>query len=275
MATLDDKLLGEKLHYYCSSSEDEDEDAGTVQPAPAPEGVGMGGPSGNTGPKGVLQDWRRFKQLEAESREENERERAALAAKLSLTCKSEREEEEEKARQQREDLELEALLEGDPFLESYMAARMKEMMAATQATSRRFGAVVDLPSGDSFLHEVDSEDVRVTVVVAIYEAGAQSSMALLGALSCLAPEHTSVKFCKILSDRASLSNRFKASGVPALLVYRGGELVGSWVQLGSLLGEDFYSSDLEQFLVEHGMIKDAAAGKPSSIRQADAGDDSD
>ena len=23
MATLDDKLLGEKLHYYCSSSEDE------------------------------------------------------------------------------------------------------------------------------------------------------------------------------------------------------------------------------------------------------------
>ena len=26
MATLDDKLLGEKLHYYCSSSEDEDED---------------------------------------------------------------------------------------------------------------------------------------------------------------------------------------------------------------------------------------------------------
>ncbi len=26
MATLDDKLLGEKLHYYCSSSEDEGED---------------------------------------------------------------------------------------------------------------------------------------------------------------------------------------------------------------------------------------------------------
>jgi len=25
MATLDDKLLGEKLHYYCSSSEDEGE----------------------------------------------------------------------------------------------------------------------------------------------------------------------------------------------------------------------------------------------------------
>ena len=26
MATLDDKLMGEKLHYYCSSSEDEEEE---------------------------------------------------------------------------------------------------------------------------------------------------------------------------------------------------------------------------------------------------------
>ena len=38
MATLDDKLMGEKLHYYCSSSEDEDEQ----EPAPQPE---EGGPS--------------------------------------------------------------------------------------------------------------------------------------------------------------------------------------------------------------------------------------
>ena len=43
MATLDDKLLGEKLHYYCSSSEDEggsdDEGQGPrsqAAPAPAP-----------------------------------------------------------------------------------------------------------------------------------------------------------------------------------------------------------------------------------------------
>lgn len=37
MATLDDKLLGEKLHYYCSSSESEadDEDVSDDQQAPA------------------------------------------------------------------------------------------------------------------------------------------------------------------------------------------------------------------------------------------------
>ena len=41
-----------------------------------------------TGPKGVITDWRRFKQLETEKRLENERERLQLAKKLTLTCRS-------------------------------------------------------------------------------------------------------------------------------------------------------------------------------------------
>ncbi len=72
MATLDDKLLGEKLHYYCSSSEDEDGDEqgearGAAEAAPPPP---MNSGGANTGPKGVIEDWRRFKQLETEKREE-------------------------------------------------------------------------------------------------------------------------------------------------------------------------------------------------------------
>ena len=82
MATLDDKLLGEKLHYYCSSSEDEGEgsedEAGAgarsrgPQQVPASSSQGQGqawdGSSANTGPKGVLKDWQRYKQLETEMR---------------------------------------------------------------------------------------------------------------------------------------------------------------------------------------------------------------
>ena len=53
--------------------------------------------------------------------------------------------------------------------------------------------MLDLPSGDS-------EDRRVTVVVAIYELEAQFSLALLGGpiLSDPRAAHT-VKFCRILS----------------------------------------------------------------------------
>ena len=79
MATLDDKLLGEKLHYYCSSSEDEGgsdtEEGGQSSragpapaPAPAPGPGAWDGSSANTGPKGVLKDWQRYKQLETEMR---------------------------------------------------------------------------------------------------------------------------------------------------------------------------------------------------------------
>lgn len=51
MSTLDDKLLGEKLHYYCSSSEDEDDEQGKIsdseqvqqqmqqEPEPEPEPI--------------------------------------------------------------------------------------------------------------------------------------------------------------------------------------------------------------------------------------------
>ena len=84
MATLDDKLLGEKLHYYCSSSEDEggasDDEEGQGKGARGGGGGGSGqavsqapgqewdGSSANTGPKGVLKDWQRYKQLETEMR---------------------------------------------------------------------------------------------------------------------------------------------------------------------------------------------------------------
>ena len=68
---------------------------------------------------------------------------------------------------------------------------------------------------------------------------------------------------------------FQASGVPALLVYRSGELVANFVRLTDTLGDDFYASDLEGFLIENGVLSD---GKlvPSIIRgPAVQNDDSD
>lgn len=69
MSTLEDKILGEKLHYYCSSSSSEDEgnDSGDSDkesddvkyiedPAQytAPSYSEWDGTSSNTGPKGVI-----------------------------------------------------------------------------------------------------------------------------------------------------------------------------------------------------------------------------
>lgn len=71
MSTLEDKILGEKLQYYCSDSEDEKEESGdeggdeeeggqakAAAPEPAPDiaqdMTHWQGNSANTGPKGEM-----------------------------------------------------------------------------------------------------------------------------------------------------------------------------------------------------------------------------
>ncbi|TRY63835.1 hypothetical protein TCAL_11497 [Tigriopus californicus] len=262
MATLDDKLLGEKLHYYCSSSEDEgDEESpsgagGSSGPSKfIPEGElsQWDGQSANTGPKGVIKDWQRYKQLERENRDEQQAEMMTLAQKLSLTCRTDAEDQKAQAQEEAIDEDLEALLD-DEFLQEYMEKRMRQMM--DQATARRkvFGCLRDLTDGEDFLNAIDKEEKHVIVVVCIYEKESPGCQAMIGCLEALSKDHPNVKFCKILASSAGLSKHFKVSGVPALLVYQGGDLMTNFVRLTDTLGEDFFVSDVESLLLEHGVL---------------------
>ncbi|XP_014470824.1 PREDICTED: phosducin-like protein [Dinoponera quadriceps] len=259
MSTLEDKILGEKLQYYCSSSsEDEENDTGesdkefddikytedTAQYASEWDGT-----SNNTGPKGVIKDWQRYKQLEAEKRELQEKERIQLMKKLSLTCRSALD--EEKLNETDPDL---ANLLADEFLLEYQRQRMKEMLA--KAKTLKFGKIINLENTDHFLQAIDEEDKSVTVIVHIYENNIPGCEAMDGCLISLAEEYPYVKFCRILGSTAALSARFKKFGTPALLVYKEGQLIGNFVHVTDHLGIDFYSSDVETFLIEHGMLTD-------------------
>jgi len=42
----------------------------------------------------------------------------------------------------------------------------------------------------------------------------------------------------------------KLKGVPALLVYKDGNLIGNFVQLKEEFGTEFYPGDVENFLIE-------------------------
>lgn len=262
MATLEDKLMGEKLHYYCSSSEDEDEPL-VKNDDQAPGGAAPNpGPGNRTGPKGVIEDWRRFKQLETEKREESERERLALAKKLSMTCRSEREDQE--VEKELEKLEIDN--DDDEFFKEYMKKRMEEIQLSVITRKQFGGQIFQLKSGEEFLHCVDDPELReVQVIIHIWEAGHPGCQAIDGCLQIIAKEYTQAKFCRIQASSAPLSSRFKAAGVPAILVYRSGELISSFVRITDTLGDDFYASDLESFLVENGVLTDAKS-LPSIIR---------
>ncbi|XP_046659638.1 phosducin-like protein [Homalodisca vitripennis] len=270
MATLEDKILGDKQHNYCSSSESGEEsgdegidaeDSGAAASlqqgrntlvSNVPEPSKWDGVSTNTGPKGVLKDWQRFKQLEVEKRREQEAERLALMKKLSITCKSTLDEERDKKDAKCDEF---AELLSDEFLEQYRKQRMHEMMSNSSKLPK-FGLLHDLKSGDQFLEAVDNENKAVTVIVHIYEDKVPGCKTMNSCLAELSQEYVQVKFCKLLSTAAGMSNHFKADGVPALLVYKGGQVVGNFVRVTDDLGDEFYAGDVENFLIEHGMIVD-------------------
>ncbi|CAG4950813.1 unnamed protein product [Colias eurytheme] len=264
MATLEDKILGEKLHNYCSSSEDEGSDdegnasgdeekaiktsATAAEPPPVNS---WNGSASNTGPKGVLEDWRRFKQLEAENRKELEKERIALAKKLTLSVKTQREEEKEKEIDEIED-ELNELID-EGFLMKYQQQRMQELMAQLQKAPK-FGSVQTLNSQDEFLNSIDKEDPKVAIIIHIYSNKNRACETMDGCLNILASDYPTIKFCRIAADITGLSRHFRVDGVPAILVYKAGQIIGNFVQLASELGNDFFAPDVEKFLIEYGML---------------------
>ncbi|XP_010221314.1 PREDICTED: roquin-2 isoform X2 [Tinamus guttatus] len=273
MTALDDKLLGEKLQYYYSSSEGEDEDSEKEDKdgeSTLPESIGEVELSGdgsavNTGPKGVINDWRRFKQLETEQRQEQRREMERLIKKLSMTCRSHLDEETDKQKQK----ELQEKINGkmtlqeynmihndeddEEFLQRYRKQRMEEMRQQLHS-GQQFKQVFEITSGEAFLDTVDKEHKTTLIMIHIYEDDIPGTESLNGCMICLAAEYPTVKFCRVKSSLIGASARFTNNALPALLIYKAGELIGNFVRITDQLGEDFFAVDLEAFLQECGLL---------------------
>nr|SVE93107.1 EOG090X08Y3 [Moina brachiata] len=285
MATLDDKLLGEKLHYYCSSSsesegEDDENDNGNTAPTQQTQNQASSsngdkyrwdGTSTNTGPKGVMKDFQRFKQLEREHREEQKDELAKLAKKFSITCRTNAEDEKAKSEEDKVEEELADLMDDD-FIQEYLKQRMQEMLNK-ESSRRKFGRVHALANCEQFLAAVDEEDKFITVVVLLYEPISPGCTNAVKAIEGLANGYPHIKFCSVRPSLISMSINFKMGGVPALLAYKGGQLVGNFVRLTDELGQEFESSDLESYLIEHGVISDRNLVSPVANVVHDSSDD--
>ncbi|XP_048876296.1 prostaglandin G/H synthase 1-like [Brienomyrus brachyistius] len=287
MTTLDDKLLGEKLQYYYSSSEDEDsdkedeaaEDKNIRNPEVLEAEYTQDGSAINTGPKGVINDWRKYKQLETEQRQEQKKEMELLIQKLSMTCRSHLDDEREKEKQRelqekingkmtlQEYSQLREDVDDEDFLAQYRKQRMDEMRRQL-CSGKRFGRVTELSCGEEFLDAVDKEGKATPVMIHIYEADVPGCEAMDGSMLCLAQEYPLVKFCRTRSSVVGASALFTGNALPALLVYRGGELIGNFVRITDQLGDDFFAVDVEALLQEYGLLPDKAAMTPTAIRDA-------
>lgn len=261
--SMDDKILGEKVNYYCSSSEDDSAsgDEGTND-ASGSSGSSIKGPTfipesrldgraTQTGPKGVIEDWRRYKQLETEKRERDLLERDELCKKLAMTCKSFREEEKDKA----ENDEFDLSDDDDDFMEWYKRKRIVEMQekVAKKWSKIAFGEVIEL-NRENFVDAIEKEEKFVTVMIHIYDDDTPACAAVHGCMRILAAKYKTIKFCRINTSEARLSSNFLENGLPTIIVYKENLVIGNFVRISDTLGNDFYANDLEKFLVEYGML---------------------
>ncbi|KAL7063201.1 hypothetical protein AAHC03_0630 [Spirometra sp. Aus1] len=281
--SFDDRLLGEKVDNYCSSSDEQDDsedgESFTTERVPCDRpNVSCAPPrSAQTGPKGVIEDYNRFQKLQAENRRQKELAVLQLAEKCTLTCRPYSED----IKAQESEAELKALLElsedDEKFLEAYRQKRMAELQAGLQNLPT-FNRIFDL-NASTFVTEIDNEAPSVTVIILIYEEGVAACHSANECLKVLCRAYPHIKFCRIRASSAFMSRNFAQNGVPAILVYKNKELIGNLISISKELDDSFSPEEFETFLYEHGFLP--PRGSPlspiqsSSVRRTSLDSDSD
>ncbi|KAI9344943.1 thioredoxin-like protein [Obelidium mucronatum] len=195
--------------------------------------LGMGGKA-QTGVKGVIND--------AKFHEEQEKNRNLIHKRAQLdkfnntALRSgwlDRQLEAEKNwnTKDEEDEDIDELIkdleeEEDAFVKTYKAKRLMEI--AMVASTPRFGVLKEIEV-DEFVSSVENVDESVTVLVHLYQPDVEACRLVNSYLQVLAPQHNSVKMIKIISTKADPS--FDNIALPALLIYKGGNLTKSLLRI--------------------------------------------
>ncbi|XP_048108495.1 phosducin b [Alosa alosa] len=207
-----------------------------------------------TGPKGVINDWRRFK-LESMDQEALPPQKRELLRQMSSPHKPKDEARgglNRKMSMQEYELIKEDMAD-DQCLKRYRKHCMQEMHERL-SFGPRFEGVHDLADGEAFLEVIEKEHHNTVVVVHIFKDGVKGCEALNGCLECLAGEYPTVKFCRISVEASGAGERFSDEVLPALLVYKAGELLGNFLAITQNFNEEFFATDVESFLNEYGLL---------------------
>lgn len=157
--------------------------------------------------------------------------------------------------------------EDEKSLRKYRKQCMQEMHESL-SFGPKFEGVYELDNGEDFLEVIEKEHRLTVVVVHIYKDGVHGCDALNNCLDCLATEYTSVKFCRINAISTGAGERFSDDVLPALLVYKAGELLGNFLAIIQNFNEEFFATDVEAFLNEYGLLPEKESN-PGDEDEAD------
>ncbi|XP_060800268.1 phosducin-like [Neoarius graeffei] len=209
-------------------------------------------PAAHTGPKGVINDWRKFK-LESEDHESMPQKRKELLRQMS-NPKANNDDNHEKINRKMSVQEYEMIQEEDErCLRKYRRQYMQEMHDRL-SFGPKFDSVFELESSEAFLKTIEKEHRLTLIIVHIYDDAIKGCEALNNCLNSLAVEYSSVKFCRIRASATGAGERFSDDVLPTVLVYKAGEMLGNFICVTKHLSEEFFASDVENFLNEYGLL---------------------
>lgn len=244
---MDDSILrGEKEAGYCSDSDNEDDEKG-FQPA-TEDNINDGLPMmPNTGPKGVLNDYKLYQQLKKLEKIDDDRKAIEMHKKTAFSADPNKHEEEE----EKEDDEFD---DDDEFLRKYHEQRLAQMKEEMETRlNKRFDKLFEF-NGIGLLEAIEEQDKsNYLMVVHIYDS-ITACIQMNKCLEELVRQYPLVKFCKVLAADAGLSLEFKMNALPTLQVYQYSKLIGNFLRVQDKLDREFYPGDVENFLIESGMF---------------------
>uniref|UniRef100_A0A8C6UWX6 Phosducin b n=1 Tax=Neogobius melanostomus TaxID=47308 RepID=A0A8C6UWX6_9GOBI len=206
-----------------------------------------------TGPKGVINDWRRFK-LESMDKDNLPPAKRELLRQMSSPSSARDGDSIAEQNRKMSVQEYELLKEEDQgCLKKYRRRCMLEMHEKL-SIGPRFNGVHELDSGEAFLEVIEKEHHSTVVLVHIYKVGIKSCDDLNHCLDCLAKEYPTVKFCRIDAVSSGASERFSDEVLPTLLAYKAGELIGNFLACTQHLNQEFFATDVEAFLNSYGLL---------------------
>eukprot|EP01105_Mastigella_eilhardi_P018538 TRINITY_DN4300_c0_g1_i1.p2 TRINITY_DN4300_c0_g1~~TRINITY_DN4300_c0_g1_i1.p2 ORF type:complete len:200 (+),score=63.93 TRINITY_DN4300_c0_g1_i1:248-847(+) len=168
--------------------------------------------------------------------------RKAIAAQAMQTTTVKEDEANAKTDQQLEEEFSQLDLDDQLSLEQYRKKRLAELLAEQR---KKYGEVRELHSYD-YMEAVQETDPDYFVVVHIFQPRFSVCMQLNQCLDKLAAAFPSVLFCKIASKEAL--STFPDHSLPALLVYKGGELHACHMKVTNDLGFSFSATNVKQLL---------------------------
>ena len=241
----DDEFYFKDLPPMTSSSSSQQQQAATTMPLR---------PSGNTGVKGVIADYKEAKRDEqlqkAEERLENMK-RLQRATQPAIRPREERNGSEMKQGSIGSDSDNDDI--DDDFVKQFRMQRLAQLQNKSNETQcpKIFGTLSS-KTPDEYVELIDDIDPQVFVIVHLYEPSISESRMLHAALDKVAQ---TMEYAKFIEVHALAANpNLDLISLPAILIYKGGTLVHNMIKFTDGLPKAFTVNDVKESLEAVGVV---------------------